>query len=80
MNITVIQKLAKILYPKTPFKFGCISPQNIIQIFLGGGWGQKLGGAAPLKFQNGSKHYLEKIPLRFSMQQQNLNFMHETIS
>ena len=80
VRIRVVQKLAKILYHKTPFEFGCIFPQNIIQIFFGGGWGQKWGGAAPLKFQNGSKHYLEKIPLRFSMQQQNLNFMRETIS
>jgi len=44
------------------------------------GWGQNWGGAAPQKFSNDPKHYLEKIPLRFFMQQQNLNFMHETIS
>ena len=30
----VIQKQAKILYPKIPFKFGCILPQNMIQIFF----------------------------------------------
>ena len=49
LSIRVIQKLAKILYPKTPYKFGCILPLNIVQIFFLGGVGSKMRGRSPPK-------------------------------